>query len=112
MKLITAIVQPKKLDDIKIALASAGVHGLTISEASGYGHQRGHTEVYRGAHYNVDLIPKIRIEIVTSDGDARRIVETIVESAGTGAVGDGKVWVMPLDSVVRVRTRETGDDAI
>ena len=97
MKLITAIIQPHKLDDVKEALAAAGVHGLTVSEANGYGRQRGHTEVYRGAEYTVDLIPKIRIE---------------VKSAGSGTIGDGKVWVAPLDSVTRVRTGETGSAAI
>ena len=97
MKLITAIIQPHKLDDVKEALAAAGVHGLTVSEANGYGRQRGHTEVYRGAEYTVDLIPKIRIEVL---------------SAGSGTIGDGKVWVAPLDSVTRVRTGETGSAAI
>ena len=98
MKLITAIIQPHKLDDVKEALAAAGVHGLTVSEANGYGRQRGHTEVYRGAEYTVDLIPKIRIEVLSDDADA----ETLV----------GKVWVAPLDSVTRVRTGETGSAAI
>ena len=97
MKLITAIIQPHKLDDVKEALAAAGVHGLTVSEANGYGRQRGHTEVYRGAEYTVDLIPKIRIEVL---------------SDGSGTIGDGKVWVAPLDSVTRVRTGETGSAAI
>ena len=108
MKLITAIIQPHKLDDVKEALAAAGVHGLTVSEANGYGRQRGHTEVYRGAEYTVDLIPKIRIE----DADAETLVGVIVKSAGSGTIGDGKVWVAPLDSVTRVRTGETGSAAI
>ena len=109
MKLITAIIQPHKLDDVKEALAAAGVHGLTVSEANGYGRQRGHTEVYRGAEYTVDLIPKIRVEVLS---DAETLVGVIVKSAGTGTIGDGKVWVTPLDSVTRVRTGETGSAAI
>ena len=110
MKLITAIIQPHKLDDVKEALAAAGVHGLTVSEANGYGRQRGHTEVYRGAEYTVDLIPKIRVEVLSDDADAETLVGVIIKSAGT--VGDGKVWVAPLDSVARVRTGETGSAAI
>ena len=99
MKLITAIIQPHKLDDVKEALAAAGVHGLTVSEANGYGRQRGHTEVYRGAEYTVDLIPKIRVEVLSDDADAETLVGVIVKSAGSGTIGDGKVWVAPLDSV-------------
>ena len=110
MKLITAIIQPHKLDDVKEALAAAGVHGLTVSEANGYGRQRGHTEVYRGAEYSVDLIPKIRVEVLSDD--AETLVGVIVKSAGSGTIGDGKVWVAPLDSVIRVRTGETGSAAI
>jgi nitrogen regulatory protein P-II 1 len=112
MKLVTAIINPSKLDDVKTALAAAGVRGLTISEASGYGHQRGHTEVYRGARYHVDLIPRIRLEVVTTDDDCNRVVETIVGSAGTGSVGDGKVWVTHVEKIVRIRTRDTDIDAI
>lgn len=112
MKLITAIIQPYKLEDVKTALASVGVHGLTVSEANGYGRQRGHTEVYRGAEYTVDLIPKIRVEVLADDADASMLVDTIVEVASTGTIGDGKVWVSPLDSVTRVRTGETGSAAI
>jgi nitrogen regulatory protein P-II 1 len=112
MKLITAIIQPYKLEDVKTALASAGVHGLTVSEANGYGRQRGHTEVYRGAEYTVDLIPKIRVEVLADDADASMLVDTIVEVASSGTIGDGKVWVSPLDSVTRVRTGETGSAAI
>ena len=123
MKLITAIIQPHKLDDVKEALAAAGVHGLTVSEANGYGRkdagghhgygrQRGHTEVYRGAEYTVDLIPKIRVEVLSDDADAETLVGVIIKSAGTGTIGDGKVWVAPLDSVARVRTGETGSAAI
>ena len=110
MKLITAIIQPHKLDDVKEALAAAGVHGLTVSEANGC--QRGHTEVYRGAEYTVDLIPKIRVEVLSDDADAETLVGVIIKSAGTGTIGDGKVWVAPLDSVARVRTGETGSAAI
>ncbi len=102
MKLITAIIQPHKLDEVKEALAAAGVHGLTVSEANGYGRQRGHTEIYRGAEYTVDLIPKIRIEVLSDDADAETLVGVIVKAAGTGTIGDGKVWVAPLDSVTRV----------
>lgn len=112
MKLITAIIQPFKLEDVKIALASAGVHGLTVSEANGYGRQHGHTEVYRGAEYTVDLIPKIRVEVIADDADAAVLVDTIVTAANSGTIGDGKVWVSPLDSVTRVRTGETGSAAI
>ena len=112
MKLITAIIQPHKLDDVKEALGAAGVHGLTVSEANGYGRQRGHTEVYRGAEYTVDLIPKVRVEVLSDDADAETLVGVIVKSAGTGTIGDGKVWVTPLDSVTRVRTGETGSAAI
>ncbi|MCI1984525.1 MAG: P-II family nitrogen regulator [Bifidobacteriaceae bacterium] len=112
MKLITAIIQPFKLEDVKTALAAAGVHGLTVSEANGYGRQRGHTEVYRGAEYTVDLIPKIRVEVLADDADASTLVDTIVTAASSGTIGDGKVWVSPLDSVTRVRTGETGSAAI
>ena len=112
MKLITAIIQPHKLDDVKEALAAAGVHGLTVSEANGYGRQRGHTEIYRGAEYTVDLIPKIRVEVLCDDADAETLVDVIIKSAGSGTIGDGKVWVAPLDMVARVRTGETGSAAI
>lgn len=112
MKLVTAIIQPFKLDDVKAALTEAGVHGMTISEANGYGRQRGHTEVYRGAEYTVDLMPKIRVEVLVDDADMESIVDTIVKAAGTGHIGDGKVWVTNLDMVVRVRTGEMGSIAI
>lgn len=112
MKLVTAIIQPFKLDDVKDALAGAGVHGMTISEASGYGRQRGHTEIYRGAEYTVDLMPKLRLEVLVDDDDMESIVDTIVKSAGTGHIGDGKVWVTDLELVVRVRTGETGSVAV
>jgi len=112
MKLITAIVKPFKLEDIKVALEARGIHGMTVSEASGYGRQRGHTEVYRGAEYTVDLVPKVRIEVLVDDADADSVVTTIVDAANTGRIGDGKVWVVPVDSVVRVRTGEKGCEAL
>ncbi|MGW0843309.1 P-II family nitrogen regulator [Streptomyces sp. NPDC002787] len=112
MKLITAIVKPYRLDAVKTALQEAGVDGLTVSEASGYGRQRGHTEVYRGAEYQVDLVPKVRIEIVVEDADADAVIETIVKAAQTGKIGDGKVWAVPVETVVRVRTGERGPDAL
>ncbi|MDJ0383761.1 P-II family nitrogen regulator [Streptomyces sp. G-G2] len=112
MKLITAIVKPHRLDEIKEALQTFGIHGLTVSEASGYGRQRGHTEVYRGAEYTVDLVPKIRIEVVVEDDAAEDVMRVVVEAARTGKIGDGKVWSVPVDSVVRVRTGERGADAL
>lgn len=112
MKLITAIVKPFKLEDIKVALEGRGLHGMTVSEASGYGRQRGHTEVYRGAEYTVDLVPKVRIEVLVDDADADDVVSTIVDAANTGRIGDGKVWVVPVDTVVRVRTGEKGSEAL
>ncbi|MDD2819010.1 MAG: P-II family nitrogen regulator [Candidatus Nanopelagicales bacterium] len=112
MKLITAIIKPFKLEDVKVALEAAGIHGLTVSEASGFGRQRGHTEVYRGAEYTVDLVPKVRIEVVVDDADADRVVDAIVGAAQTGRIGDGKVWVSSVESVVRVRTGERGADAL
>jgi len=112
MKLVTAVIQPHRLDDVKAALESAGVRGMTVSEASGYGRQRGHTEVYRGAEYQVDLIPKVRVEVLVADVDALNVTETIVKAAQTGKIGDGKVWVVPVESVVRVRTGETGTEAL
>ena len=112
MKLITAIVKPFKLDDVKTALQACGVEGMTVSEASGFGRQRGHTEVYRGAEYVVDLVPKVRIEILADDEQVDVIVDAIVKAAQTGKIGDGKIWVSPVDQVVRVRTAETGSSAI
>ncbi|MDD2858366.1 MAG: P-II family nitrogen regulator [Candidatus Nanopelagicales bacterium] len=112
MKLITAIIKPFKLEDVKGALETAGIHGLTVSEASGFGRQRGHTEVYRGAEYTVDLVPKVRIEVVVDDADADRVVDAIVGAAQTGRIGDGKVWVSSVEAVVRVRTGERGADAL
>ena len=112
MKLVTAIVKPFKLDDVKTALETLGVLGLTVSEVRGYGRQKGHTEVYRGAEYTVDLVPKVRIEVLVDDLDAEKVVETVAEAARTGKIGDGKVWVTTVDTVIRVRTGERGNDAV
>jgi nitrogen regulatory protein P-II 1 len=112
MKLITAIVKPFKLDDVKSALESFGVAGLTVTEVNGYGRQKGHTEVYRGAEYQVDFVPKVRLDVVVADGDAGDVVEVIVKAASTGQIGDGKVWTTQVDDLVRVRTGERGPDAI
>ena len=112
MKLVTAIIKPFKLDDVKSALEAYGIQGMTVSEASGYGRQRGHTEVYRGAEYTVDLVPKVRVEVLVDDADASDVLDVIVKSAQTGRIGDGKVWVIPVDEVVRVRTGERGVDAV
>ncbi|MFF4453947.1 P-II family nitrogen regulator [Streptomyces goshikiensis] len=112
MKLITAIVKPHRLDEIKDALQTFGVQGLTVTEASGYGRQRGHTEVYRGAEYTVDLVPKIRIEVLVDDEAADDVMDVIVSAAHTGKIGDGKVWSVPVDSVIRVRTGERGAEAL
>jgi nitrogen regulatory protein P-II 1 len=112
MKLVTAVVKPFRLEEVKSALQESGITGMTVSEASGYGRQRGHVEVYRGAEYTVDLVPKVRIEVIIDDEDVDRVVDLIVASARTGKIGDGKVWVMPVERVVRVRTGEQGVDAI
>ncbi|MEU2619930.1 P-II family nitrogen regulator [Streptomyces sp. NPDC007157] len=112
MKLVTAIVKPYRLEAVKTALQEIGVHGLTVAEASGYGRQRGHTEVYRGAEYQVDLVPKVRIEVVVEDAASEPTIEAIVKAARTGKIGDGKVWVLPVETVVRVRTGERGPDAL
>ena len=112
MKLITAIIKPFKLDDVKDALKSAGMQGITVSEVQGFGRQRGHTEVYRGAEYEIDFVPKVRIEILVDDAEVDGLVTSIIESARTGKIGDGKVWVTTVESVYRVRTGEAGSDAI
>jgi len=112
MKLVTGIIQPHRLDEVKAALEAAGVRGMTVSEASGYGRQRGHTEVYRGAEYQVDLIPKVRIEVLVADEDAVAITNAIVGAAHSGKIGDGKVWTVPVEDVARVRTGEHGPDAL
>ena len=112
MKLVTAIVKPFVLEDVKGALEQIGVLGMTVSEVQGYGRQKGHTEVYRGAEYDIALVPKIRIEIVVDDGDAEDVVGIVVKTAQTGRIGDGKVWVSPVETVVRVRTGDRDEAAI
>jgi nitrogen regulatory protein P-II 1 len=112
MKLVTAIVKPFVLEDVKGALEQVGVLGMTVSEVQGYGRQKGHTEVYRGAEYSVDFVPKVRVEVVADDGLADKVVEAVVEAARTGKIGDGKVWVTPVEAVIRVRTGERGSDAV
>ncbi len=112
MKLVTAILKPFKLDEVKDALQAPGITGMTVSEASGFGRQKGHTEVYRSAECTVDLVPKVRLEVLVDDADASNIVDVIVKAAGTGSIGDGKVWTTTVDQVVRVRTGERGSDAI
>jgi len=112
MRLITAIIKPFKLDDVKEALRGLGVQGMTVSEVQGFGRQRGHTEVYRGAEYTVDFVPKVRVEVVTDDADAGGVVDALVTAARTDKIGDGKVWVLPVEEVVRIRTGERGHDAL
>jgi nitrogen regulatory protein P-II 1 len=112
MKLIVAVLKPFKLDEVKEALKTLGVAGMTLTEAQGFGRQRGHTEVYRGAEYEVDFVPKIRVEILVDDNQADEVVDAIVRAAATGKIGDGKVWVTPVETVVRVRTGERGRDAL
>ncbi|MEU1768553.1 P-II family nitrogen regulator [Streptomyces rimosus] len=112
MKLITAVIKPYRLDEVKEVLQSFGVQGLTVTEASGYGRQRGHTEVYRGAEYTVDLVPKVRIEVLVDDADAAELMDIVVKAARTGKIGDGKVWSVPVEEAVRVRTGERGPDAL
>jgi nitrogen regulatory protein P-II 1 len=112
MKLVTAVIKPHRLDEVRAALEAFGVSGMTITEASGYGRQKGHTEVYRGAEYDIALVPKIRIEIVVDDADSEDVVGIITKTAQTGRIGDGKVWVSPVDTVVRVRTGDRDQAAI
>ena len=112
MKLVTAIVKPFKLDDVKASLKALNVQGMTVSEVQGFGRQRGHTEVYRGAEYTVDFVPKVRVEVLADDADASRIVDAIVQAARTDKIGDGKVWVTSVDAVTRIRTGEMGADAV
>ena len=112
MTLVTAVIKPHKWEDVRAALETVGVTGMTVSEVSGYGRQKGHTEVYRGAEYDIALVPKVRIEIVVDDGDVEPVTEAIVRAAATGQIGDGKVWVAPVDSVVRVRTGDRDEAAI
>ena len=112
MKLVTAVLKPFRLDEVKAALEAVGVQGMTVSEVQGFGRQRGHTEVYRGAEYTVDFLPKVRVEVLVDDADASRVLDAIVNAAQTGSIGDGKVWTTPVDEVVRVRTGERGPDAL
>jgi nitrogen regulatory protein P-II 1 len=112
MKLVTAIIKPFKLDDVKSALKALNAQGMTVSEVQGFGRQRGHTEVYRGAEYTVDFVPKVRVEVLADDTEAALMVDAIVAAARTDKIGDGKVWVTPVESVTRIRTGEMGADAI
>lgn len=112
MKLIVAIVKPFKVDEVKDALLDLGLHGMTVSEAQGFGRQRGHSEVYRGREYTIDFVPKSRIEVLVEDDAVHRVLDVLMDTARTGQIGDGKVWVVPLDGVYRVRTGEAGSDAL
>ena len=112
MKLITAIVKPFKLDDVREALSDIGVQGITVPEVKGFGRQKGHTELYRGAEYVVDFLPKVKIEVAVADGVVEQTIEAITKAANTGKIGDGKVFVSPMEQVIRIRTGETGEDAI
>jgi nitrogen regulatory protein P-II 1 len=112
VKLVVAIIKPFKLDDVKSAVQDLGVQGLTVTEVQGFGRQRGHTEVYRGAEYTIDFVPKVKLEILVDDADATGVAERIMESARTGKIGDGKVWVIPIEGAYRIRTGEAGADAL
>ena len=112
MKLVTAIVKPHKLDDVRGALEALGVQGMTITEVQGFGRQRGHTEVYRGAEYRIDFVPKIKVEVIVDDDDALKVSDEIAGAARTGKIGDGKVWVVPVEHLARVRTGELGVEAL
>ena len=112
MKLIVAIIKPFRLDEVKTALIGMGVQGLTVTEVRGFGRQRGHTEVYRGAEYTIDFVPKLRLEILVDEPDAERVAQEVMEHARTGQIGDGKLWIVPVDAVYRIRTGEAGTDAI
>jgi len=112
MKLIVAVIKPFKLDEVKEALTAAGVQGMTLTEAQGFGRQRGHSEVYRGAEYTVDFVPKLRVEVLVDDTLVREVVDAVVRTAATGKIGDGKVWVVPVEEVVRIRTGERDRDAL
>ena len=112
MKLVTAIIKPFTLDDVKASLEQLGVLGMTVSEVQGYGRQKGHTVVYRGAEFAVDFVPKLRIEVLVDDTAVEKVLDAVVEAARTGKIGDGKVWVTPVDTVIRVRTGERGSDAL
>lgn len=112
MKLITAIIKPNKLEEVREALGSIGVQGMTVAEVKGYGRQKGHTEIYRGAEYSVDFLPKIRLEVAVADAQVDAVVETIRNVANTGQIGDGKIFMLPLDQALRIRTGETGEHAL
>jgi nitrogen regulatory protein P-II 2 len=112
MKLVVAIIKPFKIDDVRDALADIGIQGMTVSEVKGFGRQKGHTELYRGAEYNVDFVPKTKIEVAVADGLLDRTIEAIIKSVNSGKIGDGKIFVMDLEHVVRIRTGETGDEAL
>lgn len=112
MKLIKAIIKPFKLDDVREALSEVGVQGITVSEVKGFGRQKGHTELYRGAEYRIDFLPKINIETVVSDDNVESVIDAIREAANTGKIGDGKIFVLPVEQAVRIRTGESGDDAL
>ena len=112
MKLVVGIIKPFKLDDVKAAVQELGVQGITMSEVQGFGRQRGHTEVYRGAEYTIDFVPKVRLDIIVDDADVDRVVEGMLQAARTGKIGDGKVWVQPIDEIWRIRTGEAGPDAL
>jgi nitrogen regulatory protein P-II 1 len=112
MKVVIAVIKPFKLDDVKESLKSLGVQGLTLTEVQGFGRQGGHTETYRGAEYTIDLVPKVRLEIVVDDAMVPDVVDTIITSARTGKIGDGKVWVIPAEEIIRIRTGERGSDAL
>ena len=112
MKLITAVLKPFKVDDVKSALREAGIVGMTVSEVSGFGRQGGHTEVYRGAEYSIDFVPKMKVELLCEDGEVERIIDILAAAARTGKIGDGKIWVTPVESLLRIRTGELGSDAL
>jgi len=112
MKLVTAVVKPFKLDDVRQALSQVGVQGVTVTEVKGFGRQKGHTELYRGAEYVVDFLPKVRIDVAVTDSSVEQVIEAITKTANTGKIGDGKIFVTPLEQVIRIRTGESGEDAI
>ena len=112
MKVVTAVIKPHKLDDVRAALETAGVQGMTVTEVQGFGRQRGHSEVYRGAEYKIDFLPKVKVEVIVEDTDALSIVDEIQTAARTDRIGDGKVWVTPVEHLVRVRTGESGQEAL
>jgi len=112
MKMVTAIVKPFKLDDVRESLSEIGVQGITVSEVKGFGRQKGHTELYRGAEYVVDFLPKVKIEVVVPDGIVKQVIEAVTKAARTGKIGDGKIFVTPVDQAVRIRTGETGEEAV